>query len=114
MYPQIFSFHKRRSDEAHQAQIEWGRERARGWLNVLDSHFLGQGKPYLCGASITLADYFAAPFVHVGELTGSDFAAYGNVAGWLGRMKALRSWNKTFEAIQAYGASLQGQPMVAV
>jgi glutathione S-transferase len=114
VYPQIFGFHKRRSDEAHQAQLEWGRERAQGWLKVLDSHFLGEGKPYLCGGSITLADYFAAPFVHVGELTGSDFAAYRNVGSWLSRMKALRSWNQTFEAIKAYGASLRGQPMVAV
>lgn len=114
VYPQIFGFHKRRSDEAHQAQLEWGRQRAQGWLKVLDSHFLGKGKPYLCGDSITLADYFAAPFVHVGELTGSDFAAYPNVVGWLSRMKALRSWNKTAETISAYGASLKGQPMVAV
>jgi hypothetical protein len=50
----------------------------------------------------------------VGELTGSDFAAYRNVDGWLSRMKALRSGNKTFETIKADGASLQGQPMVAV
>jgi glutathione S-transferase len=114
VYPQIFAFHKRRSDEAHQAQIEWGRERARGWLNVLDSHFLGNGKAYLCGDSITLADYFAAPFVHVGELTGSDLAAYPHVLAWLGRMKSLPNWSRTFEAITAYGSSLKGQPMVAV
>jgi hypothetical protein len=29
-------------------------------------------------------------------------------------MKALRSWNRITEAINAYGASLKGQPMVAV
>jgi glutathione S-transferase len=114
VYPQVFSFHKRRSDEAHEAQIEWGRERARGWLKVLDTHMLGAGKPYLCGDTITIADYFAAPFVQVGELTGSDLSAYPNVLAWLGRLKALPNWNRTFEAVAAFGASLKGQPMVAV
>jgi glutathione S-transferase len=114
VYPQIFGFHKRRSEEAHQAQLEWGRERAQGWLKVMDTHFLGGGRKYLCGPSVTLADYFAAPFVHVGELTGSDLAAYPNVVAWLGRMKSLANWNRTFEAITAYGASLKGQEMVTL
>lgn len=114
VYPQIFGFHKRPSEEAQRVQIEWGRERAQGWLKVLDSHFLRGGKSYLCGDTISLADYFAAPFVHVGTLTGSDLAAYPNVRAWLGRMKALPSWGKTFESIEAYGASLKGQPLVAV
>lgn len=114
VYPQIFGTHKRRSDEAQQAQVEWGKERAQAWLKVLDQHFLAAGNNYLCGDTISLADYFAAPFVHVGELTGSDFAAYPNLRAWLARMKALRSWDKSFEAINGFGASLKGQPLVAV
>jgi glutathione S-transferase len=114
VYPQIFGFHKRRSDEAQQAQLEWGRERAKGWLKVMDSHILKPGHPYICGENITLADYFAAPFVHVGELTGSEYSAYPNVDAWLKRMKSLPNWDKIFEAINGYGASLKGQPMVAV
>ena len=114
VYPQIFSFHRRRSDEAQQAQLEWGRERSLSWLKVLDSHILGSGKPYLCGGTITLADYYAAAFVQVGELTGSDYAAYPNLTAWLQRMKSLRNWDRTFEAITAYGASLKGQPLLAV
>jgi glutathione S-transferase len=114
VYPQIFSFHKRRSDEAQTAQIEWGRQRAQGWLKVMDTHILAGGQKYLCGDAITLADYFAAPFVHVGELTGSEYSAYPNVNAWLVRMKSLPSWDKTFETINGYGASLKGQAMVAV
>lgn len=114
VYPQIFSFHRRRSDEAQQAQLAWGRERAQGWLKVLDSHMLAGGKKYLCGDAITLADYFVAPFVQVGELTGSDYSAYPNVAGWMERMRSLRNWTKTFEGINTYGASLEGQTLVGV
>jgi glutathione S-transferase len=112
VYPQILPLHKRRSDEAQAATLEWSRSRAQGWLAVLDKHVLGSGH-YLCGDAMSIADIFAAPFVTLAELTGSDFAAYGNVKGWLGRMKALKSWPKVNEAIDGYGASLKGQPMLA-
>jgi glutathione S-transferase len=114
VYPQIFGTHKRRSDEAHQAQIEWGRSRGQAWLKVLDTNVLAPGNNFVCGDRMTLADYFAAPFVHVTQLTGTDFADYPNVRAWLGRMKALPSWAKVFETIEGYGASLKGQPMVTV
>ncbi len=113
VYPQIFSFHKRRSDEAHDATLQWGKERAQGWLKVLNDHILG-ANAYLCGDTITIADYFCAEFVHVGELTGSDFAAYPNVKAWLGRMKALKNWKPIHETIEGYGATLKGQPMLTV
>lgn len=114
VYPQIFGFHKRRSDEAQQAQIEWGRQRAQGWLKVLDANMLAAGNNYVCGDKLTLADYFAAPFVHVAQLTGSDFSDYPNVRAWLARMKAMPSWPKVFEAIEGYGATLKGQDLVSV
>ena len=114
VYPQIFGTHKRRSDEAHQSTIEWGRTKAQGWLKVLDQSVLAPGHNFLCGDKISLADYFCAPFVHVAQLTGTDFAGYPNLQAWLGRMKALPSWGKVTETIEGYGASLKGQPMVTV
>src|SRR5881394_2240972 len=47
VYPQIFDTHKRRSDEAQSATLERGRERAKGWLKVLDENVLGVGNKYL-------------------------------------------------------------------
>ncbi len=114
VYPQIFPLHKRRSDEAHDATLQWGKERAQGWLKVMNDDLLGSANAFLCGATITIADYFAAPFVALGELTGSDFSAYPNVQRWLGRMKSLKQWNPVFEAINGYGATLKGQPMQTV
>lgn len=113
VYPQIFSFHKRRSDEAQQATLQWGKERAQGWLKVMNDHFLA-GQPWLAGGAITIADHFAAPFVALAELIGSDFAAYPNVRAWLARMKALPSWAPTFAAIDGFGATLQREAMQAV
>src|SRR5438094_9038946 len=41
VYPQIFPTHKRRSDEAHAGTIAWGKEKANGWLKLLDETRLG-------------------------------------------------------------------------
>ena len=56
---------------------------------------LGSANPYLCGKDMTIADYFAAPFVALAETIGSDLSAYPNVRAWLGRMKALPAWEQT-------------------
>ena len=114
VYPQVLPFHKRRSDEAQQATLQWGQERAKAWLKVLDDDILGSDNAYLCGSTITIADYFGASFVALGELTGGDFAAYPNVARWLARMKALPSWKEVNAAVDGWGASLKGTPMLAV
>jgi glutathione S-transferase len=113
VYPQIFPFHKRRSDEAQDATVQWGKERAQAWLKVLDGHILG-GNDYLCGSAITIADYQASAFVALAELIGCDFAEFPNVKRWLGRMKALASWKEVNAAIDGYAATLKGQPMVSV
>jgi glutathione S-transferase len=114
LYPQLFPNHKRRSDEAQEAQLQWGKERAQNWLKVLDTRILGPGNDYVCGKDMTIADYHCAAFVAVGEITGSDFSAYPNVRRWLDRMKSLSSWRKVHEAIEGYGATLKGTPMHTV
>jgi len=112
VYPQIFPNHKRQSDEAQKATLAWAKERAAGWMKVLDAHLIGSGD-YLCGKQITIADYYAAPFVALAETVGSDLAGYPNVRRWLGKMKALKSWAKVNEVINGFAASLKG-PFVTV
>jgi glutathione S-transferase len=114
VYPQIFPLHKRRSDEAHEATLQWGKERAQGWLKVLNDHVLGTENQYLCGNTLTIADFFCGSFVALAELTGSDLAGFPNVKRWLGRMKQMTNWNKVNEVIDGYGASLKGNPMQAI
>jgi glutathione S-transferase len=114
IYPQIFPFHKRRSDEAQDATLNWGKERAQGWLKVMDQHILGATNNYVCGNTITIADYFCSSFVALAELTGSDLADFPAVKRWLGRMKQLENWKRVNEVIDGYAATLKGSPMQAV
>src|SRR5688572_4569217 len=114
VYPQLFPHHKRRSDEAHAACIEWGQAGAKRWLQVLDEHWLGGGKPYLCGESITIADYLGSGIVSIGELIGCDFADYPNVRAWLGRLKQLRSWKDTNAVFEGAVAGNKGKEFARV
>jgi glutathione S-transferase len=107
VYPQILPTHKRESDVVQAATIAWGGERTRGWLKVLDTHVLGSGNRYLCGDEITIADYFAAPFVALGEVIRCDYSAYPNMTRWLAGMKRLRGWAKASEVIDGFAATLK-------
>lgn len=112
VYPQVFPTHKRPSDLAQQATVEWSRERAQGWLKILNDNIIG-ANPYLCGDAITIADYYCAPFLAMGEVTGSDFSAYPNIQQWLARMKTLKSWKPVNEVIDGFAASLKDKLLVA-
>jgi glutathione S-transferase len=107
IYPQIFPNHKRPSEEQQKGTLAWAKERARGWMEVLDRSLLAHGKPYLCGDQITIADYFAAAFISLAEFVRSDFKAYPNVERWYNRMKALKSWNKVHEVFYGFAGSMK-------
>ena len=107
VYPQIFPTHKRVSDDVQAATLAWGGERAKGWLSVLDKHFLGSQNRWLCGDRLTIADYFGAPFVMLGKAVRCDYSDYPNVKRWLADMKALRSWSKVSEVFDGYAASMK-------
>jgi len=111
VYPQILPTHKRPSAEVQAATLAWGRERAIGWMKVLDEHLIGPKNAYLCGNQLTIADYFGASFVALGELIRSDFKAYPNVQRWLGNMKRLKNWEKVNEAVDGFAASLKDAPL---
>jgi glutathione S-transferase len=111
VYPQIFPTHKRPSAEVQAATLSWSRERAIGWIKVLDEHLIGPTNGYLCGNQISIADYFGAAFVALGELIRGDFADYPNVERWLGNMKRLKNWKKVNEAVDGFAASLKDAPL---
>ena len=41
LYPQIFPNHKRPTDEFQNGVVGWGKDKAKGWLAVLDKNILG-------------------------------------------------------------------------
>jgi glutathione S-transferase len=74
---------------------------------VLDEKLIGPEQAFLCGDAITIADYFGASFIALGDITRCDYSAYPNVSRWLGNMKRLKSWNKVFETINGFAASMK-------
>lgn len=113
-YPQVFPNHKRRSDEAQAATLEIGQQNARRWLQVLNDHFIGPKNQYLCGNEMTIADYFGAALVTLGEALKVDFSKYPNVARWLGNMKKLQHWPQINEVFYGFVNSVKDQQFVAV
>jgi glutathione S-transferase len=114
IYPQLFPHHKRRSDEAHAGTIAWGQQELKRWLPVLNDYWIGPKNAYLCGDEITIADYFGAGLVSIGELVGIDFAAYPNIRRWLGNMKKLKTWNQVNEVFNAFVAGNKGKAFVTL
>lgn len=114
IYPQILPNHKRQTDEANRLTVEWGQDKAKAWLEILDSHWLGASNRYLCGDDITIADYFASSLLTVGELIGVKFDEYPNLAGWIETMKSLPSWNTVHAPFNDFKQSLSGMSFVTL
>jgi len=113
VYPQAFPHHKRPSDELQKGTLAWAKERAAGWLSVLDKHILGRNE-YLCGSQITIADYYGASFVNTAAVIGSDLSGYPNIKRWLGNMKKLKSWPKVNEVFYGLVDSVKDQKFNAI
>ena len=102
VYPQIFPF-MRRADEAVQTgTIAYGRGQALAWLKILDESLIGPRNGYLCGDTITIADYLGAVMILGGEVIGCSMATYPNISRWLANMKALKSWASVNEGFYQY------------
>ena len=113
-YPQLFPHHKRRSDEAHQGAIEWGRENSKHWLKVLNDYYIGPNNNYLANNQLSIADYFGAGLVSLGEVIRCDFSKYPNVDRWLKTMKKQPSWPQVNEAFYGLVDAVKGQPFHAI
>lgn len=102
VYPQVLP-HYRRPDPAAQAgHVAWGCEKARRWLGILDQKILGDGREWVAGDTMTLADYLGAGILTLGEVIRLDYAGYPNVQRWLGTIKRRPAWASTNEAFYAY------------
>jgi glutathione S-transferase len=76
-------------------------------LAVLDG--LIDGRPFLCGESITIADYFAAGPVSLGELVGFDLSRWPNVARWYAAMKSRPHWFEANAGLYGWKSAIDAQ-----
>lgn len=114
VYPQLFPHHRRRSDEAHAGTIAWGQESSKKWLRLLNDHWIGPHHQYLGGNDLTIADYFGAGLVSIGDLIGCEFGAYPNICRWLGNMKKLKHWDEVNAVFSGFAAGNKGKQFAAV
>ena len=63
LYPQIFPFMKRPDDKVQAGTVAWRKEKALGWLKMLDESLIGPRNAFLCGDDITIADYLGSMMV---------------------------------------------------
>jgi len=103
IYPQIFPFMRRTDDVVQAGTIAYGREKALGWLKILDQNLIGPNNRFLCGDAVTIADYLGSIMALGIESINGNFNAYPNITRWMNGMKALKSWAKTNEAFYKYG-----------
>jgi glutathione S-transferase len=114
VYPQIFPHYKHEDDAVQAAQLARGRDKARRWLDIFDQTILS-GRPFLCGAQITLADYLAIGMITLGEVTRFDYSRWPNLARWIERIKARPSWSAVHEPFYAsFVAAYKDAPFVAL
>ncbi len=113
IYPQVLPHHRRASEEQQAGTIEFGRERAQFWFDVLDRHILG-ANDFVANNKLSIADYLGASIVAAGEMIRCDLQPWPNVRRWLARMKALGSWPRISDAICSYAAQLNGRTFVAL
>ena len=109
VYPQVFPTLKRPDPAVQAGVIAWGRQMSKTWLGVLNEHWLGPRKTYLCGADVTIADYFGVALVTAGELIHCDMAAYPNVTRWVAAMKSRPSYGEVYQTFNGFAASTKGQ-----
>lgn len=102
IYPQILPHYRQQDERVQTVMLAAGRERAKSWLGVFDAHIIGPARAYVCGNEISIADYFGAAMVTVGEVIRLDYSAYPNIRRWLGNIKARPSWAKVNEGFYAH------------
>ncbi len=110
IYPQVFPHHRRTPEELQSGTVAWGREKGKRWLKILDQNLLGPKNDYLCGGEITIADYFGASILTLGEVIKCDYSEYPNIVRWLGNVKKLPNWAKVNQAFYQLVDSVKDAP----
>ena len=110
VYPQIlpnYRIHESQTDEL----LAWHRGRARDRLVVLNDHMIGDGT-WVAG-DFSIADYFGASLVTMGEMVGFDLSPYPNVERWLDAMRARPSWPEANAAFYGWRSAVRAQAQAA-
>ena len=113
-YGQLMEPYKLTEPAAQALALGVAKNGAQRYLRVLDEHILGPNKRYLCGDTITIADYLASGIVSLGDVIGCSFAQYPNIARWYDRMKSQPNWAKANGGVQHWAQMARGPDYLRV
>jgi glutathione S-transferase len=74
----------------------------------------GAHNNYLCGDTITLADYQGAEIISLGDLIRCEYPNFPNVSRWINTMRSLPSWGTVNAAAEDLAASLKEKTFIAL
>jgi glutathione S-transferase len=94
-----------------QGLVAYGEDAAHRWLKVLDGPML-EGKAFVCGDTISLADYLGAAFVTLGEAAAFDLGPYANIRRWIAAMKARPHWDEVYAGFYGFVSAIRSQAQV--
>jgi len=113
-YPQVLDHIKLSDPNAQALVLAAGRKASQRYLGIMNDHLLGTSNHYLCGQSLSIADYLASSILTLGELTGCRFAVWPNVQRWYERMQAMPNWQSANAALYAWAGFTRGPDYVLV
>jgi glutathione S-transferase len=113
VYPQIYPHHKR-PDDMQAGTIDWGKDKTKSWLKVLNDNWLGKGNKYLCGDELTIADIFGAALLTCGHPIRQEFAEWPNIDAWLKRVAVLPHWSEVDQAVEGFKDAVKDQQFANV
>lgn len=114
VYPQTLEYCALQDEAALKLQITLGKAQAERFLAVLNDHILGDGLPWLCGDTLTIADYLASGIISLGEAIGCTFSDYPNIVAWYDRIKALPNWQSANAGLYEWANDIKGPEYLRV
>jgi glutathione S-transferase len=106
VYPQIlpnYLIHPSQTAEL----LDWHKARAEARLKVLNDEMIGTGR-WVAG-EFSIADYFGASLVTMGEMVGFDLSPYPNIERWLDALRARPSWPEANAAFYGWRSAVRAQ-----
>jgi glutathione S-transferase len=108
VYHQVLPKYAGEADYARRT-VELSGPRAERWLKVLDGKLAASPGPFLTGPEITIADYFGACLLSIGELIAFDLSPYPNVQAWMAAIAARPAWSEVNAAFFGWRSMAQEQ-----
>ena len=113
-YPQVLPHVKWEDANAQSLLLATGQAGSRKLLSIMNDHMLANGRKWLCGAELTIADYFASGILTLGELIGCDFLAWPNIRQWSERMEAMPNWRSANAGLYEWAKFTNTQEYVRI